>query len=252
VPCQNGYQSRIVWLYTGSYRKCKTFTLTNVLEALKYFLPWLCVNILIRNVSFIEQFIILGTGVIFSLLIPFAAIGEILGSSVIIYMMVAGLYLTWKFISSSNTISMTWISNNDLFYIFAGTIFCIACRLLGFDDIVSHTESMKISVLVAFFLILLYIDVRRIRSVLPLPLFGRALIDAVLFSVLAIPVAAIAISFVFLLIVSVLGKVGADPEHSELMNLLVFYGTLYGPFYIIYWNAKKNLLALPLLPTGRR
>lgn len=239
------------FIFTEIFRHCNYLSLTSL--ALQYIFPWIFLNILIRHVSFVNQVVSRWAELGYILLRPFTAIGEMLGSSVIIYILVTSLFLTWKYIvfSNSKDSNSKWMNPYDVYYIILGFTLCAIFRLLGFDGVVSHTESMKVPILTAFFIVLLYFDVRRIRLTMPLHVFGRALVDAITFSVVAIPFAAILISCMFLLIVSFLEKIGANPEHSELMNRLVFYGTLYGPFYLIYWNAKKRLLALPQLPTCR-
>lgn len=118
----------------------------------------------------------------------------------------------------------------------------------GLDNYITYSESLKIIVLIILFLILLHVDIRRINPTLPVEAYVSAISEAIGYSLLMIPLAATAISFCFLILVTFLEKIGADPEHSVFMNSVVYYGTMYGPFYVIYWNAKNRLLAHGILP----
>jgi hypothetical protein len=42
--------------------------------------------------------------------------------------------------------------------------------------------------------------------------------------------------------------IGGDSEHSVILNNMIYYCIIYGPFYVIYWHAKKHLLLQPILP----
>lgn len=132
---------------------------------------------------------------------------------------------------------------------------CICVLLLlqivgyGLDNHLTYLESLKIIILIVSFMALLYLDIRRINNTLPVEVYISAISEAACYSLLIIPLAAIGISVCFLILITFLEKVGADPEHSAFMNDAVFYGTMYGPFYVIYWNAKSRLLSHSMLPS---
>ena len=69
--------------------------------------------------------------------------------------------------------------------------------------------------------------------------FFTTLWSAVAFALLVFPVAAVAIGTAFLVLVSLVEMLGLDPHF---LSSLIYYGVLYGPFYLIYWKAKRDLV----------
>ena len=134
----------------------------------------------------------------------------------------------------------TW--RQDLFYVSAFSLLCLAVRELGFDSYLHHTEVVKVSVLLVLSALLLLLDCHRHTNNFTPKEFCLALGQALGYAVLALPVAAVLISCGFLVLSAVLQKAGADPEHSALLNGLIYYGVLYGPLYVVYWHAKRTLL----------
>lgn len=106
----------------------------------------------------------------------------------------------------------------------------------------------QFSLIVLSFIAVLYLDIHRFRDDISIRKFFLGLFQAVLYSLGAIPILMILISFFFLILSSLLEALGAHPENSAIFNQLIYYGTLYGPFYVIYWNAKHRLLRSPYLP----
>lgn len=237
-----------VFVFTEMRRKFVAYNMDAAKGFAQYLLPWTALNLIIRHVVLLKFIISYMLDGLLLILSPLTALAELVGSSVVIYIVVGMIYFMFEYVSKSDVQRSPLNNRNRLFYSTAISLLFITLRLLGFDKVVSHTETMKIVTLTIFFLLLLYVDVQRLREGLPLHLYCRALLEALLYSLVAIPVAAIAISCVFLIIVACLQKVGADPEHSDMMNALVFYGTLYCPFYILYWKAKQRLLEYPFLP----
>ena len=119
----------------------------------------------------------------------------------------------------------------------------------GLDNHLKYLELLKVIILIISFILLLFLDIRRINNTLSVEVYVSAISEAVCYGLLIIPLAAIGISVCFLMVITILEKIGADPEHSALMNKVVFYGTMYGPFYVIYWNAKSRLLSHSMLPS---
>jgi hypothetical protein len=106
----------------------------------------------------------------------------------------------------------------------------------------------QFSLILISFVTVLYLDVHRFRNDITIRKFLLGLFQAVLYSLGAIPILMILISFFFLILSSLLEALGTHPENSSSFNQLIYYGTLYGPFYVIYWNAKHRLLRSPYLP----
>jgi len=204
------------------------------------FISWILINALFHYISSVKSVVISVLKLVAVILSPIAAICEILGSTIMIFVCVASLFVAHRYLSSPIPHSLgNW---NDLYAVVGTSVSFLSVKLLGFDNFVNHTETMKIVVLTACFVILLYLDLKRHIRGLTLTAFYSAILNAVAFSILAIPIAAIGISFCFLLLVSFLQKIGFDAENSSLVNNVVFYGVLYGPFYIIYWHAKDSML----------
>ena len=75
---------------------------------------------------------------------------------------------------------------------------------------------------------------------MPLSTFLNTLWSAIAFALLVFPLSAIAIGTVLLMLVSIVEMVGIDPHF---LSSLVYYGVLYGPFYVVYWKAKNQLVS---------
>ena len=80
---------------------------------------------------------------------------------------------------------------------------------------------------------------RRGRT-LPAAVFLRALLKAALFVAPCYPILAVAISLVFLVLISLFEAVGLP---VRLLNDPLYFGCIYGPFAAVYVEAKKALLA---------
>jgi hypothetical protein len=128
-------------------------------------------------------------------------------------------------------------------------IFVVGLQSLGFDDAVPVSFIVHIVAVILSFISLLYLDIFRLRRDIPLKTFFSILGQSVLYSVAAIPILMILISFTFLILATLLQALGTHPEDSYYFNQLIYYGTLYGPCYLIYWNAKHKLLRLSYLPS---
>ena len=89
------------------------------------------------------------------------------------------------------------------------------------------------------YVIALYFDCKRSDKNLNLPAFGKRVGIAFCRVAPVYPFLAVAISFVFLFIVSIF-------EHLhlplELLNMPIYYGTLYGPFSWIYYEVKRRVV----------
>ena len=70
-------------------------------------------------------------------------------------------------------------------------------------------------------------------------MFLSSLWSAVAFALLVFPLAAVAIGTALLVLVLIVEMLGLDPHF---LSALVYYGVLYGPFYLVYWKAKQTLV----------
>jgi hypothetical protein len=180
---------------------------------------------------------------------PLTGAVEIVGVSVVLWIVMLVLTVALRVAVSRNTpqsLRVTW--RQDLFRATATSLLLITVRELGFDHYMHHSEVVKITVLLLLSTTLLYIDVSRYTNNFTIQQFIRIIGSAVMYAVAAFPVAAVMISCVFLVITSVMRKLGGDPEHSTLVNSVVYYGVLYGPLSVVYWHAKRELIKIPYLP----
>ena len=173
---------------------------------------------------------------------------EVVGSSVFIWMVVLLLMSVLRYVMRRQHLVQEENWRHDLFYVCVVSLVCITIRELGFDHYVHHTEAIKVSILFILSAILLYIDAKRYTNNFTLKDYLISVGQAFAYSILVLPLAAILISVIFLIITSLLTKLGGDPEHSTLINELIYYGVLYGPMYVIYWHAKRSLIKKPNLP----
>lgn len=210
-------------------------------------LPWVALNILLWRFDLVSLVATSAVSGWFGAVVaPAGSAMEVIGFSVGIW---AALMLLIGLMRCMRREKWSGIIRKDMFHVTAATLLCSAVRELGFDHYAAHTESIKVSVLLLLSVILLYVDSSRHHSGrFTLRQFVGALCSALGYAILALPVAAVLLSCSFLILTSLLQKLGGDPEHSVVVNLLVYYGVLYGPLYVVYWHAKKTLLSTPTLP----
>jgi hypothetical protein len=110
----------------------------------------------------------------------------------------------------------------------------------------------KVVLIMMLYLIALYVDCRRSSysssSPLRLRLFLRRVGVSFCQLLPAYPILAILISFGFLFVINFFEFM---KWNVEILNAPIYYGTLYGPFSLIYWNVKRGVMddARSLLPT---
>lgn len=172
---------------------------------------------------------------------------EVMGATALVWLLALLLAASLRLIVFTHQpLHITW--RQDAIYVSVFTLLAVAVRELGFDRHVRHSELVKVGVLLLLSTTLLFADARRHTNNFTLLQFFVCIGRAVVYATFAFPVAAVVISFGFLVLTSLLRKLGADPEHSEGVNKVVYYGVLYGPLYIVYWHAKRALLRIPNLP----
>jgi hypothetical protein len=108
----------------------------------------------------------------------------------------------------------------------------------------------KILLVILTYSIGLYIDCRRIQPTIHTCTFLQALLAAFLQTLPLYPLLAIAISFGFLILINLFQFLQL---RLELLNMPIYYGTLYGPFSLVYFKVKRRVLEeRSSLPTSHR
>ena len=124
----------------------------------------------------------------------------------------------------------------------------------------------RIFIAIASFLIAMYFDCRRmmkcknpIRDTDSVPnknmqqwsnkMFFRQVLKSFCILLPVYPFLAVVISFGFLFIVSIFEKLDLP---LEVLNMPIYYGTLYGPLSYLYWDVKKKMAAGALVNGGVR
>lgn len=144
-----------------------------------------------------------------------------------------------------------------------GVLICnVVERLLGFSVLFVHTvlhrflHAPKIVLVAVFYLIALYVDCRRCVSVLPqnkltLSAFCREVGRGFCYVLPVYPFLAVLISCGFFCALTILDLLNMD---ATILNWPIYYGTLYGPFSLVYWKVKRRLVedrsSLPLMSSA--
>ena len=98
----------------------------------------------------------------------------------------------------------------------------------------------KVLLCALLYVIVLYIDCRRYAApVLTLKTFSRHVGAAFCRVAPAYPILAVMISFVFMFVISAFEALKLP---LEWLNMPIYYGTLYGPFSVMYYVVKKRVL----------
>jgi hypothetical protein len=107
----------------------------------------------------------------------------------------------------------------------------------------------KVVLIMTLYVVALYADCRRSCPSLRLQDFAKRIGVAFCHVLPVYPLLAIAISFGFLLLINLFEFLRLP---LELLNWPIYYGTLYGPFSLIYWDVKRRILDEKLsLPVSR-
>lgn len=97
------------------------------------------------------------------------------------------------------------------------------------------------------FLSLCFFDVKRTNPDISLRKLIQAVLSVLIYTGPLLVTAAIALSVLFLILVYLMEKVGADPR---VLDTVIFYGIFYGPFVALYWELKRKCLQLDSLPVS--
>lgn len=90
-----------------------------------------------------------------------------------------------------------------------------------------------------FFSLAAFLDVRREVNTLTFLGFMPHVIRGLKWVLPVFPFLMVAFSLFFFLLVCLCEAVKIDPHF---LNYPIYYGTLYGPFSLVYWNVKKEML----------
>jgi hypothetical protein len=150
---------------------------------------------------------------------------------------------TTKFPSSYETWKRIWISRRNRALVISAIIINVFDRISG---IASAAEELfqgalhipKIVFAAIAYIIALYVDCRR---KFPLLHFWREFLPRVLkafcYVLPVYPFMAVVISFGFLLVINLFEFLHIPLEY---LNMPIYYGTLYGPFSLVYWRVKEE------------
>lgn len=97
----------------------------------------------------------------------------------------------------------------------------------------------KIVLVALAYVLALYWDCRRVDRSLRVPPFLRRVAAAFGRILPVYPFLAVLISFGFLVVINVFEFLHLPLEY---LNRPIYYGTLYGPFSLVYWNVKRRVL----------
>jgi hypothetical protein len=108
----------------------------------------------------------------------------------------------------------------------------------------------KILFVVVAYVGTLYVDCRRSLPTLAVPQFLRKVLVAFGRILPLYPLLAVAVSFIFLPIVSAFEALHLPLEY---LNMPIYYGTLYGPFSYVYYLVKQRIVqdSLYTLPSSQ-
>lgn len=141
---------------------------------------------------------------------------------------------------------LTTVFQSKAFAIVLATVFVLNVidRVTGAADVINEVlqgflHLPKVAFAAIVYMVALYFDCKRVAKVLTLktflPLVGKAFCR-----VLPVyPFLAVAISFVFMIVINVFEALHLP---LELLNWPIYYGTLYGPFSFVYWKVKERVV----------
>eukprot|EP00501_MAST-03F_sp_TOSAG23-6_P000293 GSMAST32.ASY1.ANO1.300.1 assembled CDS len=119
------------------------------------------------------------------------------------------------------------------------------------DNHIHHLELLRITLAAISFIVICFLDCKRISPRLSFSRFSKELGMSVLLVLPLFPCIAIGFSALFLFIVSIFSALGLSTGRSSVLNPIIYYGTLYGPFSAVYWQTKtkcKKIKAIGPLP----
>lgn len=214
-----------------------------------YLIPWLIFNVIVHNLSINQLKVWFShSQLVSNALSILISVFDLFCSTILIGIVVFGCLIFYAYFND-----VKWknqIGLKDIFFYFVClVVLSLILRFIGYNDLIHTSLFLKVYIVLISFLSILYLDISRLRSDVTFSKLFQCIYHSFLYSILAIPFLMILISFILLLFVTLLEKLHFHPEDSHLIQNCVFYLTLYGPFYLIYWNSKKRYLQSSILPS---
>jgi hypothetical protein len=97
----------------------------------------------------------------------------------------------------------------------------------------------KIIVAALLYVIVLYYDCRRVHTTLLVATFLKQVGVSFLYVLPVYPFLAVLVSFGFLFVITVFEFLHLN---EDILNWPIYYGTLYGPFSLVYWRVKQKIV----------
>ena len=148
---------------------------------------------------------------------------------------------------SSGRGRLTRFLRSKLFYsvVVAVVVLNIVDRVTGAAAVINNLlqgffHLPKVFFAATIYNVALYFDCRHVSPVSLtvqtfLPLVGKAFVRVLP----AYPFLAVAVSFVFMIVINVFERLHIPLEY---LNWPIYYGTLYGPFSFVYWKVKERVV----------
>jgi hypothetical protein len=137
-----------------------------------------------------------------------------------------------------------WKSRAYLVGAFALAIVNILDRVTGAADFANQIfqgflHAPKVAFCALAYMIALYVDCHRLAPLMDFKTFSRHVGAAFCRVAPAYPILAVMISFVFMFVISAFEALQLPLES---LNMPIYYGTLYGPFSVMYYVVKKRVV----------
>ena len=166
---------------------------------------------------------------------------RVLGSSALLSVVAASCAFVIRRVSSNEKSEVpVWKNRKDVGYsLLAGSVVFMLMQFHTHDGDTYIRYIFTVVVVAFFFTFAAYLDVRREMSTLTFTLFLPHAVMGLKWILPVFPCLMVGFSLLFFVLVLLVEGVGID---SHILNYPIYYGTLYGPFSLIYWNVKKKLL----------
>ena len=222
-----------------------------LLSYIKPVLLWVVLNVLSSSI-FLESLaastigakraLLLVTDILAYVEYPiFVICKRVFGSSVLMAVVAASCTFVIRRVSSYEKSEVSvWKNRKDLGYsLLGGSIVFVLMQFHTHDGDTYIRYIFTVVVVAFFFTFAAYLDVRREMTTLTFTLFLPHAALGLRWILPVFPCLMVGFSLLFFVLVLLVEGVGID---SHILNYPIYYGTLYGPFSLIYWNVKKKLL----------
>lgn len=114
------------------------------------------------------------------------------------------------------------------------------------DDILHHTEALKEVCAMFAFALLTYVDIKRMNPYFTASSLVEEISRAFPLMMSMYPLLILVVGLLFLAIASLMETLNLE---TAVLNLPVYYGIIYGPFFHLYYHVKKEGKKAHILPT---